>query len=158
VAQHVEVEQPVEAKRNDVPVPEPEPAVVAPLDAPERARPPSTASYEQAMSTPEELDIRDETPHLTDVQLSGPIRGALSGCHVPPNRRVTIKTAVQYGRAIGVTVDVRVVRPKSARPLSRAAARAETKTTATIAACVDRNVRALVWPPSRRRDSSTTDF
>jgi hypothetical protein len=158
VAQHTVVQAPVEVTDHDGSVPESEPAITPPLDAPERSRPPSKASYEQAMSTPEALDIHDETPHLTDVQLTGPIRSALVGCRVPGNRRITIRTAVQYGRAIGVTVDVRVVRPKSARPLSRVAAREEAKTTATIAACVDHNVRALIWPPSRRRDSSTTEF
>jgi hypothetical protein len=142
------------AVEHDAALVETEPVV----EAPERSRPPSTASYEEAMSTPEVLDLHDESPHLTDVQLAGPIRGALAGCRVPYNRKITIKTAVQYGRAIGVTVEVRVVRPKSAPPPKRAAAQAEAKTTATIAACVDQNVRALVWPPSRRRDSSKTDF
>jgi hypothetical protein len=132
----------------------PEPVV----EAPERTRPPSTATYEQAMSTPEELDLNDQSLHLTDAQLAGPIRGALAGCQVPSNRKVTIRTAVQLGRAIGVTVEVRVVRAKSARPPTRAAALAEAKASATIGACVDQNVRAIVWPPSRRRDSSTTEF
>jgi hypothetical protein len=128
------------------------------VDAPERSRPPSTASFEEAMSTPEALDLHDGSLHLTDAQLAGPIRGALAGCRVPSNRKITIKTAVQYGRAIGVTVEVRVVRPKPAPRLTSATLRAEAKTTTAIAACVDQNVRALVWPPSRRRDSSTTEF
>jgi hypothetical protein len=143
-----------EPEEHDAAVAAPEPVV----DTPELSRPPSTASYEEAMSTPEALDLHDESLHLTDAQLAGPIRGALAGCRVPSNRKITIKTAVQYGRAIGVTVEVRVVRPKPSPPPRRAAARAEAKTTMAIAACVDQNVRALVWPPSRRRDSSTTDF
>jgi hypothetical protein len=144
----------MEAEEHDAAVAATEPLV----EAPERSRPPSTASYEEAMSTPEALDLHDESLHLTDAQLAGPIRGALAGCRVPSNRKITIKAAVQYGRAIGVTVDVSVVRPKPSRPPKRAAARAEAKTTTTIAECIDQNVRALVWPPSRRRDSSTTDF
>jgi hypothetical protein len=156
-AQHADTPEPARAKERDAAT-EPEHVALDALDAPERSRPPSTASYEQAMSTPEVLDINDDTPHLTDLQLSGPIRGALTGCQVPSNDKVMIKTAVQLGRAIGVTVDVRVVRPKSARPLSRAAARAQAQITSKIAACVDHNVRAIVWPPSRRRDSSMTEF
>ncbi len=55
------------------------------------------------MPTPERLDVHDERVHLTDGQLTGPMRGVLNGCRVPSNARVTIKTAVQRGRAIGVT-------------------------------------------------------
>jgi hypothetical protein len=137
----------------------PEPVLTATaLDTPERSRPPSTATYEQATSTPEALDVNDDHVHLTDGQLSGPVRGAFNGCRVPSNGKVTVKTAVQYGRAIGVTVNVRFVRPKSARPPSRAKAQKEAKASAKIAACVDHNVRDIVWPPSRRRDSFTTEF
>jgi hypothetical protein len=120
--------------------------------------PPSTASYEEALSIPESLDVHDERVHLTDVQLTGPMGGVLSGCSAPSNARVTIKTAVQRGRAIGVTVTVRFERPKSARPLSTAAAKAESKRSSAIALCVDRAVRVLVWPPSTRRDSFTTEY
>ena len=74
---------------------------------------------------------------------------------VPPNARVTIKTAVQKGRAIGATVTVRFERPKSAKPLSKAAAKAELKRSTAIVACVDRAVRVLVWPPSSRRGLSS---
>jgi hypothetical protein len=130
----------------------------ATVDVPAEPPPPSTASYEEALSTPESLDVHDERAHLTDVQLTGPMRGVLSGCSVPSNARVTIKTAVQRGRAIGVTVTVRFERPKSAKPLSKAAAKAESKRSMAIVACVDRAVRVLVWPPSNRRDSFTTEY
>jgi len=131
------------------------------LDAPERSMPPSTRSYDEALSTPESLDVHDERVHLTDGQLTGPMRGVLTGCRVPSNARVTVKTAVQSGRAIGVTVSVRYERPKSSkppRPPTRAAARAEAKASAKIIACVDRAVRLVTWPPSSRRDSFTTEF
>lgn len=147
-------------------------SATAVVDSPERSRPPSTATYEEALSTPEALDVHDDRVHLTDAQLTGPMRGVLNGCRVPPNARVTIKTAVQNGRAIGVTVSVRFDRPKSTqkpkskKPRSKAAmkaeqaalkAEAEAKASAKIAECADRAVRAIVWPPSRRRDSFTTE-
>lgn len=130
------------------------------VGTPERTAPPSTGTYEEALSKPESLDVHDERVHLTDGQLTGPMRGVLNGCRVASNARVTIKTAVQNGRAIGVTVNVRFERPKSARPQpqSWAAARAEAKLSAKIAKCVDHAVRAVVWPPSSRRDSFTTEF
>jgi hypothetical protein len=128
------------------------------VDVPAEPPPPSTASYEEALSTPESLDVNDERVHLTDVQLTGPMGGVLGGCSVPSNARVTIKTAVQRGRAIGVTVTVRFERAKPAKPLSKAAAKAESKRSTAIVACVDRAVRVLVWPPSSRRDSFTTEY
>jgi hypothetical protein len=128
------------------------------VDAPERSAPPSTRTYDEALSTPEKLDVHDDRVHLTDAQLTGPMRGVLTGCRVPPSARVTIKTAVQNGRAIGVTVNVRFDRPKPKRPPSRAAVKAEAKVVAKLVACADRAVRAVVWPPSGRRDSFTTDF
>jgi hypothetical protein len=147
---------------HDAPLEEPAPAApveVTGVDAPERSVPPSTKSYDDALSTPESLDVHDERVHLTDAQLTGPIRGVLTGCRVPSNARVTVRTAVQSGRAIGVTVSVRYERPKSAKkPPSRGLLKAEAKLTTKIVACVDRAVRVVVWPPSSRRDSFTTDF
>ena len=129
------------------------------LDAPERSLPPSTKSYDEALSTPESLDVHDERVHLTDAQLTGPMRSVPNGCRIPSNARVTVKTAVQAGRAIGVTVSVRFERPKSAKkPPSRAQLKVEAKMSTKIVACVDRAVRAVVWPPSSRRDSFTTEF
>ena len=126
-------------------------ATVTGLDAPERAAPPSTRSYDEALSTPERLDVNDDRVHLTDAQLTGPIRGVLTGCRVPSNARVT--------------VIVRFEHPSPPKRPSRAAARgaaltakAEAKASAKIITCVDRAVRAVVWPPSSRRDSFATDF
>jgi hypothetical protein len=159
--------------------PEPEPADEpeqsasgANIDTFEKSRAPSTATYEQAMSTPEHLDVHDDRPHLNDDQLRGPMRGVISGCPLPANAKVTIRTAVQSGRAIGVTVDVRFEHPppkpppkRQSRAAAQQAARAaqqaaqrEAKAKKRIATCIDRAVRAIVWPPSGRRDSFTTDF
>jgi uncharacterized protein (DUF2235 family) len=137
---------------------DPAPVASVSLDAPERSLPPSTKSYDEALSTPEKLDVHDDRVHLTDAQLTGPMRGVLSGCRVPSNARVTVKTAVQNGRAIGVTVTVRFEHPKSSRSPSWATARAEARMSKKIITCVDRAARAVVWPPSGRRDSFTTDF
>ena len=134
---------------------EPPPAPLPTADSADRSRP---RSYDEALSTPEPVEIEDPHPHLTDVQLSSPIRGALTGCHVPRNAKVTIKTAVQFGRAIGVTVDVRIEKPKSAKRPKPAAVKAEQKAVVKIATCVDHNVRAVAWPPNRRRDSFTTEL
>jgi hypothetical protein len=141
------------------------------LDSPERSRPPSTATYEQAMAAPESLDVKDNRPHLNDDQLRGPMRAINTGCPLPKNAKVTIHTAVQSGRAIGVTVEVRFDHPppppprgKPKRPtkweLQRAKAEAEREAKAKkkIAACFDKAVRLIVWPPSSRRDSFTTEF
>jgi hypothetical protein len=137
--------------------------LTTPIDAPERDQPPSTATYDEALSTPEPVDVDDTAPHLTDNQLTSPMRGVLRGCRVPANTKVTIKTAVQRGRAIGVTVDARYETANaSAKPKVKAkgkpASRATAASTKKIAACVDRNVRAVVWPPNRRRDSFTMEF
>ena len=149
-------------EEHELPAEEPAPAAsVVNVDAPERSAPASTKSYDEALSTPERLDVNDDRVHLTDAQLTGPMRSVLNGCRVPSNARVTIKTAVQNGRAIGVTVTVRFEKPKSSakpRPPSRAAARAEAKASAKIISCVDRAVRGVTWPPSGRRDSFTTEF
>jgi hypothetical protein len=135
-------------------------APAASFDAPERSAPPSTKSYEEAMSTPEPIKIDDDRVHLTDGQLHGPMRSVTYGCKVPANAHLTIKTAVQLGRAIGVTVTVTYKRPKSYKPPKPGskAAKAEAKRTAKLVACVDTAVRAIVWPPSPRRDSFTTEF
>jgi hypothetical protein len=85
----------------------------------------------------------------------------LNGCRVPPAAKVTVKTVVQEGRATGVTVLVRFDKPKSGKPAPRTtpkAAKAQAKRLAKVATCVDRAVRLVVWPPSRRRDSFTMEF
>lgn len=134
---------------------EPPPAPITATDSAERTRP---RSYDEALSTPEPVDIDDEHPHLTDVQLWSPLGGALNGCHVPRNAKVTIRTAVQFGRAIGVTVDVRLEKPKPVKHPKPAVVKAEQKAIVKMATCVDHNVRAVAWPPSRRRDSFTTEL
>jgi hypothetical protein len=110
------------------------------------------------MSVPEALDVNDDRAHLSDGQLTGPMRGVVSSCRVPSNARVTIKTAVQYGHAIGVTVTVAFLHPRSMKRVPPATARFEAKLASKIVACADRAVRAVTWPPSRRRDSFTTVF
>lgn len=147
-----------ETEEPDAAAEEPPPPETVTLDAPERSRPPSTASYDEALATPEALDVHDDHVHLTDAQLTGPMRGVLNGCRMPSNAKVTIKTAVQNGRAIGVTVDVRLVKSPKAKRQTKAAAKAEAKALAKISTCIDRNVRNVVWPPSRRRDSFKMEF
>jgi hypothetical protein len=143
------------------------PMTEASFDAPERSRPPSTASYDEALAIPEPVDVDDDRRHLTDTQLTSPMNGALTGCTVPANAKITIKVAVQNGRAIGVTVDIHLERPRPAKAAKLAKrapeavrteqkpTKAERRSTAKVAACVDHNVRAVVWPPNHRRDSFT---
>ena len=95
---------------------------------------------------------------LTDGQLTGPMRGVLAGCRVPSNAKVTIKTAVQNGRAIGVTIGVAFEHPKTMKHITSTTARYETKLSAKIVTCADKAVRNVTWPPSKRRDSFTTTF
>lgn len=164
---------PPPAAVEDAATPDP-PAVAAPDSAPattpEPARPVTTTSYEEALSTPEAVDVKDDRVQLTDAQLRGPMNAVLASCRVPRNAKVTIKTAVQNGRAIGVTVDVRIDRtnappPKTKKPPTKAALRAaqaatkaEAKTKAKIVSCFEHAVRSATWPPSRRRDSFVTEF
>ena len=144
-------------------------AEVGPAAAGPTKPPPSTASFEEATSVAEEVTLGDDRLQLTDNQLNEPMRGVLRSCRVPPNVHVTIKTAVQFGRAIGVTVHVEMPKPprpqKKTKRLSKQAAKAEAaqakaraKTAARITTCADHAVRALSWPPSRRRDAFTTTF
>lgn len=123
---------------------------------------PSTASFEEATSTPESVDFHDQRAQLTDNQLSEPMRGVLIGCRVPPSVRVTIQTAVQNGRAIGVTVHVEPPKPKplkkGQKKPSKKALKAQADLVARITKCADQAVRARKWPPSSRRDSFTTSF
>lgn len=132
----------------------------------EPSGPRSTASYDEALSTAEAVRIDDDRPQLTDGQLAGPMRGVLRVCRVPPRAKLTIKAVVKDGRAIGVTVTVRIDAPKplTRRPsrkalrAMRAAAKADAKVAAKLEACADEAVRAMSWPPSPRRDSFTTEL
>lgn len=130
----------------------PPPAAVEP------PRAPSTASYEEATAAPEAIGLDDDRVQLTDNQLRAPMNAVINACKVPRNAKITVKTAVQYGRAIGVTVLVRIDRPKSKKRPTRAAQKAEAKLQAKIVACVDKAVRGQTWPPSHRRDSFVTEF
>lgn len=159
------------------------PTADAPTTPPaEPSLPPSTASYEEAIATPEAIAIEDDRLHLTDNQLRGPMNAVIQACRVPRNARVVVHTAVQGGRAIGVTVRVHFAptqppkppkppkpptskRPKNpkkpkkpTKPPSRAAEEAQAKLAARIVACVDGAVRKRTWPPSHRRDSFVTEF
>jgi hypothetical protein len=140
----------------------PVPIAVAP---PSRTPLSKSASYEEALAEPEDVNLSDDRAHLTDLQLSNPMRDVLSKCRVPRKASVTIQTAVKNGHAIGVTATVTFAfafektRPsKIGRPPSTAAAKAEAKATSQLAECVDQAVRALEWPPSPRRDSFTTRY
>lgn len=149
-------------KSDDIPdtAADEEPAPPPPAPDPS-SQPPSTASFEQATSTPEPIRNDDDHLHLTDNQLSGPVRGVLQKCKVPARAKVTIKTAVQFGRAIGVTVVVdmpKLRQPKKPTKESQKAAKAQQKTAARVRDCIDHAVRVATWPPSRRRDTITTTF
>ncbi|HSO37695.1 MAG TPA: hypothetical protein VLT33_34450 [Labilithrix sp.] len=80
-------------------------------------------------------------PDLTDGQLGAPMRNAsfISGCGAPESMKVTVRVAVQNGRAVGVSVY-----PNPAN--------------AAVAQCVDRHVRALGWPPNAKMDFFTTTY
>lgn len=141
------------------PVPEEPIVILPPVDA--GSFPRSTASFEQATSVPEPIVPGDDHLHLTDNQLNEPMRGVVARCRVPPSAKVTIKTAVQFGHAIGVTVTVELPRPKQPKKptkRSKEAAKAHTRTVARLTTCADQAVRGLSWPPSRRRDAFTTTF
>jgi len=145
------------------PPPPAEPAPAEPTTLPpvEPTGPPSTATFEQATSAPEPVGLGDERAQLTDLQLQAPMRGALANCKIPAKAKVSVKTAVQNGRAIGVTVLVDMPAPKQPKKptkQSKAAAKAHAKAVARITTCADQAVRALSWPPSRRRDAFTTTF
>jgi hypothetical protein len=76
---------------------------------------------------------------LTDEQLSEPMSNVWPSCAVPSFMKVTVKVAVKWGKAVGVTV---TTHPHNA----------------TVASCVDRAVRALSWPSSPKLDSFTTQY
>lgn len=92
-----------------------------------------------------ELDDRassDESePEMTDAELGAPMRNAafVSGCGAPDSMKVTVKIAVQRGRAAGVSV--------STTPANEG-----------IARCVDDHVRSLRWPVKQKLDSFTTTY
>jgi hypothetical protein len=102
----------------------------------------STAmSYEEALAVPEDMNAVKGERELSNKDLSAPMQPAsvLDVCRVPEATRVTVKVAVREGKAMGVSV---ATKPDDAK----------------VAECVDKAVRKLVWPASRKRDSFTTVF
>ena len=105
-------------------------------------------SYEDALNaTASALEQTNEYGQttgvdLTDAQLAAPmgaVGAALSSCGAPNDMKVTVKVAVKYGRAVGVTVET--------DPPNH-----------SVASCVDRSVRKLRWPSSPKLDSFTTQY
>ena len=78
---------------------------------------------------------------LTADQLARPFAGGafLNACGAPEDMGVTIKAAVQNGRAVGVTVTTSPPNPR-------------------IAACIDAAVRRLPFPPNPNLDAVTQTF
>ena len=100
-------------------------------------------SYEAALARAKEAGpmVVDETD-MTDAELSAPMRGAafVPGCGAPNEMKLTVKVAVQRGRAAGVTV--------STTPPNEAVAR-----------CVDEHIRReLRWPVRKKMDSFTVTY
>jgi hypothetical protein len=101
-------------------------------------------SYEAALAAnPQQVDVGGGAgrPDLTDQQLSGPMQNAafLNACGVPNSMKVTVRTVVKMGRAIGVSVYT-------------------TPPNGGIAACVDRAVRNIAWPVNAKADGFTTNY
>jgi hypothetical protein len=101
-------------------------------------------SYEQALATNnQEINMGGGKggADLTDAQLSAPMKNAsfISGCGAPDSMKVTVRVAVKGGRAHGVSVYTTPPNPG-------------------VAACVDRHVRGLGWPPNAKMDSFTTTY
>lgn len=100
-------------------------------------------SYEQALATNvQEIGIGTKSgPDLTDAQLRAPMNNAafIGACGAPDSMKVTVKVAVKNGRAWGVTVSTNPPTPQ-------------------VAACIDRHVRGLGWPPNAKMDSFVTTY
>jgi hypothetical protein len=127
------------------PTPRPPPAPAPAPGTPHGAvlsSPHSTGtSYDDALAVPEDTSALAGEHELTDDDLSKPMRAAtfMSDCGVKDSMKVTVKVAVRDGAAIGVTV---FTDPDDA----------------AIAECLDKAVRALSFPASKRRDSFTTRY
>jgi hypothetical protein len=98
-------------------------------------------SYEDALSIPEDLEAVKNEPELSDAELAGPLRNAafVSDCGAPDSMKVTVRIAIRDGKALGAAV--------ACDPENR-----------EVAECIDRAVRDLTWPPSRKRFSVTTRY
>jgi hypothetical protein len=104
---------------------------------------PSGPSYESAIAG-NNLNLAPGTrdvPDLTDGELAGPMRDGtfLDACGVPSSTHVTVKVAIQNGRAVGISV--------YPTPPSR-----------EIAGCVERHVRGIQWPSNAKMDSFVTSY
>ena len=100
-------------------------------------------SYEEALTAAAEAPpmVVDETD-MTDAELAAPMRLAtwVAGCGAPSEMKLTVKVAVQRGRAVGVTVHT--------DPPDR-----------DIARCVDEHVRReLHWPVKQKMDTFTVTY
>ncbi len=124
------------------------PASPAPAPAPDPADSPPIAvssgpSCEQAQATHgQEIVIgKRRAPDLPRAALSSVLNNGsvLAGCGVPERTQVSICTAIQNGRAVGVTV---TTRPGNTR----------------ISSCVARKVRSLRFPSSPHLDVTHTRF
>jgi hypothetical protein len=98
-------------------------------------------TYDEALAEPEDVMALQGERELTNAELAAPLKNPefLSACGVPDATSVTVKIAVRDGAVIGASV---YVRPDDAQ----------------MAECVDRAVRALAWPASKRRDSFVTTY
>jgi hypothetical protein len=100
-------------------------------------------SFEEAWAHAEQhyTPGASHVPDLTAEQLGRPFAGGtfLDACGTPSDMQVTIKAAVQNGRAVGVTV---TTSPPSAR----------------ISSCIAAAVRRLQWPVNPNMDAVTQTF
>lgn len=100
------------------------------------------ASYDDALNQGSEISMNGGGgPDLTNAELHGPMANGsfVSACGAPGDMKVTVRTAVKNGRAVGVSV---TTNPPNAG----------------VAACVDRHVRGLQWKSSPKLDSFTTSY
>jgi hypothetical protein len=98
-------------------------------------------SYESALDTPEDIASLAGERDLSDDELGAPMKqpSFLADCSAPESMHVKVQVAVRDGAAIGVTVRT-------------------DPDDATVAECIDKAVRALQWPASKKRDSMTTVY
>jgi hypothetical protein len=98
-------------------------------------------TYEEALAIPEDLTGLAGERELTDTELAAPMRNAafVARCETPEATKVTVRVVIKSGKVLGLSVYTRPDDP-------------------TIAECIDREVRALAWPESKRRDSFTTTY
>lgn len=125
------------------------PPMPASSDAPARPQPlvvePKKRSYEEALAD-WNAHVNEQAgpptgPDMTDAELSAPMRNAafIAGCGAPDDMKVTVRVAVQRGRAIGVSIHT-------------------TPSNETVARCVDEHVRGLRWPAYEKMDSFTSTY